>query len=69
MKAVSELRRRVDLHDIVTADRKSRFTCSLLFEAATTRSTPPTFDDLFVELYIDKLITQEELYEIVPTLD
>ena len=69
MKAVSELRRRVDLH--VTADRKSRFTCGLLFEAATTRSTPPTFDDidLFVKLYIDKLITQEELYEIVPTLD
>ena len=66
MKAVGEVRRRVELPVHVVADRKSRFTCGLLFEAATTRSTPPTFDDLFVELYMDKLITQEELYEIVP---
>ena len=68
MKAVSELRRSRPNLDMA-ADRKSRFTCGLLFEPATTRSTPPTFDDLFVELYMDKLITQEELYEIVPTLD
>ena len=50
-------------------DRKSRFTCGLLFEPATTRSTPPTFDDLFVELYLDKLITQGELDEIVPIIN
>ena len=60
MKAVSELRR---------TDRKARFTCNKLF-AATTRSTPATFDDLFIELFMDKLTTQDELNGLVaPTLD
>ena len=35
----------------------------------TTRSTPATFDDLFVELYHDKYISLNELNEIVPILD
>ena len=35
----------------------------------TTRSTPATFDDLFVELYHDKYISLDELNEIVPILD
>ena len=41
----------------------------MVIDLATTRSTPPTFDDFFVELYLDQLITQGELNEIVPILD
>ena len=54
------------------ADRKARSTVRLLFvhEQPTTRATPPTLDDLFVELYMDKLNTREELSEsIVPNLN
>ena len=60
-------------------DRKSRFTCGLLFEPATTRSTPPTkllgsidiwsqptkptIEDLFLELYDQEVINYGELVD------
>ena len=41
-----------------TADRRARFVGDTMFELPTTRATPPTLDDVFVELYMDKSITQ-----------
>ena len=70
MGAVSELR-------IVSerADRKSRFTCGLLFEPASTKflgyspywlsTTKPTHEDLFLELYDQKVINYDELVDCI----
>ena len=62
--AVSELRTVSE-----RADRKSRFTCGLLFETVTTKfigyspywssTTKPTHEDLFLELYDQKVINYE----------
>ena len=50
MKAVSELRKRVRVR-------------TFPLEPVTTRSKPPTLDDLFVELYMDDLISHQELLD------
>ena len=69
MKAVSELRR------TDAADRKSRFTCGLLFEPVSTKflgysplwsqPTKPTHKDLFLELYDQKVINYDELVDCI----
>ena len=83
MKAVSELRKKqLQAQEATTSDNYEKqlrvttsvneFHHSTLADRAFTRATPPTLDDLFVELYMDQLITQHELSEsinIVPTLD
>jgi len=62
MKAVSELSK---------VGQRSHFIERIVpsIVPPTTRSTPATFDDLFVELYHDKYISLDELNEIVPILD
>jgi hypothetical protein len=62
MKAVSELSK---------VGQRSRFIEPIVppIVLPTTRSTPATFDDLFVELYHDKYFSLTELNEIVPILD
>ena len=73
MKAVSELRRSSE-----RADRKSRFTCGLLFEPASTKclgyspywssTIKPTHEDLFLELYDQKVINYDELVDCAITM-
>ena len=74
MKAVSELRRS-RAHTDVAADGNSRFTCGLLFETVTTKfigyspywssTTKPTHEDLFLELYDQKVINYDELVDCI----
>ena len=73
MQAVSELRKRA--HTDVAADRKSRFTCGLLFEPASPKflgyspywssTIKPTHEDLFLELYDQKVINYDELVDCI----
>ena len=75
LRAVSSVSLPSRAHTDVAADRKSRFTCGLLFEPASTKflgysplwsqPTKPTHEDLFLELYDQKVINYDELVDCI----